>query len=75
MVYNVDDEHQHIRDTYERSLLQGGLLLEREPSVESPRKAFTKVIAPFWTLAREAQRQRLMLPVKVGCNSPTGFNG
>ena len=65
MVYNTDDEHQHIRDTYERSLLQAGLLLEREPSVESARKAFTKVIAPFWTLAREAQRQRLMLPVKV----------
>ncbi|KAJ3044118.1 Structural maintenance of chromosomes protein 6 [Rhizophlyctis rosea] len=64
MVYENDDEHQHIRDQYERSLLQAGLILEREPSVESPKKVFTKVIAPFWVLAREAQRQRLMLPNK-----------
>ncbi|KAJ3279696.1 Anoctamin-7, partial [Borealophlyctis nickersoniae] len=65
--YKTDDgeEKQRLRDEYERMLLEAGLILEREPSVEVEDEAYTKVVAPFWVLCRMAQRYRLHLPVKT----------
>ncbi|KAJ3038389.1 Anoctamin-7 [Rhizophlyctis rosea] len=64
LCYMDNLSNQFVRDRYERSLLKAGLIVEREQNVERKGKWFTKVIAPFWTLAREAERTGLMLPVK-----------
>ncbi|KAJ3017326.1 UNVERIFIED_CONTAM: hypothetical protein HDU68_011746 [Siphonaria sp. JEL0065] len=59
-----DSKGDSLRRRFETKLLQKGLIIEREASLETPNEIFIKVITPFSALCAEAQLMKLKLPLK-----------
>jgi len=64
-----DETHAEIRAAYERKLVQAGLVLELQPCFD-PRHTYVKIYAPFSLISREAERQRVMVTLKVNPDDP-----
>lgn len=63
--YNLRDNHQNMRDAFEKELLKRGLFLETEYTNDISGQVFIKVITPFHALGTTAEDLKLRLPLKV----------
>ncbi|ORY50474.1 DUF590-domain-containing protein [Rhizoclosmatium globosum] len=61
----LDTKGEALRKKFETRMLQNGLIVERERSIENPEEVFIKIITPFSVLCAEAQLMKLRLPLKV----------
>ncbi|KAI9362124.1 calcium-activated chloride channel-domain-containing protein [Zopfochytrium polystomum] len=62
--HSVDPRAEGNRTAFEKKLLQKGLIIERELSVEEKKMVYVKILAPFNVLCAEAQLNKLKLPLK-----------
>ncbi|KAI8615853.1 calcium-activated chloride channel-domain-containing protein [Chytriomyces sp. MP71] len=60
----VEAKFASMRKEFELKLLQRGLIIEHEVSIEEPSEMFVKIVTPFSVLCAEAQLMKLKLPLK-----------
>ena len=62
---STDNKSETLRRRFEKKLLNSGVLVERETSVESSKEVYVKIVCPFSLLCSEAQLVKLKLPLKL----------
>jgi hypothetical protein len=60
--------NEDIMNQFELGMLQNGLLLQKEVSVEDPNQVFVKIFAPFDVLCSMAERKRIKMRLDVSVN-------